>query len=110
MNIFKIGSELIEFIAIKTDLFKLINKKNLDNTVNRILICDKGLDDTITKIITLDSDNLPMICEPNKCKLKLKKNKKQNKKIELNDIENSDLIIKKYRGYLLNNNHNFLYI
>jgi hypothetical protein len=74
-DFFKLGSDLSEFIANKTDLFKLINKKNLDNTVNRILLPDKGLDEKILKIITLDSEVLPMVCLPVKWGIQIKNDK-----------------------------------
>jgi hypothetical protein len=62
---FKLGSDLIEFTSSKSNLFKIINKRNEDKTVNRILIADKGLDEIFIQIFRLDVDNLPMICKPN---------------------------------------------
>jgi DNA-directed RNA polymerase len=67
-DFYKIGIEIVELLGVKSNLFKIINKvKTSPNgkiSYKRILVPDVGLEDYIN-IISLESDILPMVSQPN---------------------------------------------
>jgi len=61
---FTLGSDLTEFIAIKSSLFKLENIKLDKKNVAKFLQPGENLDLNLLRIITTDTDLLPMVCKP----------------------------------------------
>jgi hypothetical protein len=63
---FKLGFDLTEIIASNSNIFKLINIADEDNTVKRVVVADKELNIEIFRALAVYSEKLVMICEPNK--------------------------------------------
>jgi len=61
---FKIGSDLTEFIASKSKLFKLDSVKVETKRANRFILPGTELKNEILNIITIDSDLIPMVSAP----------------------------------------------
>jgi DNA-dependent RNA polymerase len=86
---FKLGFDLTEIIASNSNIFKLINIADEDNTVKRVVVADKGLNIEIFRAIAVYTDKLVMIFEPNKWDVTINEDTKSFE-------------FKKYGGLILN--------
>jgi DNA-dependent RNA polymerase len=94
-DFFKLGSDLVEFIAERSGLYKLENIRGEFNMLYRIIVPGPELKDKILSIITDDTDLLPMITQPEQWII-------EKKDINIDNYDNN-IIIKNYGGFLSNN-------
>jgi len=104
---FKLGSDLTEYIAEKSLLFKLDNIRNDDGTVNRILIPGEKLNINLLNILTYESELLPMVNLPEKWCVDIK----NLNVVELSLKENEQsIVISNYGGFISNKNNKSSFI